>query len=69
MLDTIVAVGNEGRGIVSPCGRDRQVMLDYHAGIRVIVPTGQGPRSVSVVDLMPLAFVWHEESGSRPYEG
>ena len=67
-LETIVAVGNEGRGIMSPCGRDRQVLFDYHTGIRVIVPTDQGPRSVSVVDLIPLAFVWNAEAGSQPYE-
>lgn len=29
-LETIVAVGNHGRGVVGPCGRDRQVLFDYH---------------------------------------
>ena len=29
-LTTIVAVGNCGRGPVGPCGRDRQVLFDYH---------------------------------------
>ena len=29
-LTTIVAVGNEGRGVVGPCGRDRQILVDYH---------------------------------------
>jgi cytidine deaminase len=37
-LTTIVAVGNHGRGPVSPCGRDRQVLLDYHREIRVSSP-------------------------------
>jgi cytidine deaminase len=66
-LEMIVAVGNHGRGILSPCGRDRQVLLDYHTSIRVIVPTEHGPRSVSVADLMPLAFVWN--AGSQPQDG
>ncbi|HUW77630.1 MAG TPA: hypothetical protein VMV52_02630, partial [Candidatus Nanopelagicaceae bacterium] len=29
-LDTIVAVGDNGRGPVGPCGRCRQVLFDYH---------------------------------------
>jgi cytidine deaminase len=54
-LETIVAVGNEGRGVIPPCGRDRQVLLDYHAGIRAIVPTHDGDRSVSIEDLLPFS--------------
>lgn len=27
---TIVAVGNHGHGPMAPCGRDRQVLFDYH---------------------------------------
>ena len=30
----IVAVGDHGRGPVGPCGRDRQVLLDYHPGVQ-----------------------------------
>jgi cytidine deaminase len=29
-LTAIVAVGNCGRGAVGPCGRDRQILFDYH---------------------------------------
>ena len=57
-LTTIVAVGNFGRGPVGPCGRDRQVLHDYHPDIRVIVPTLAGARSVSIRDLMPLSTLW-----------
>ncbi|WP_328997417.1 cytidine deaminase [Kribbella sp. NBC_00709] len=57
-LTTIVAVGNEGRGVVGPCGRDRQVLIDYHPGIRVILPTEDGPRSVLATDLLPGAYRW-----------
>ncbi|PFG39756.1 hypothetical protein ATJ97_2269 [Georgenia soli] len=41
-ITTIVAVGNHGRGPVGPCGRDRQVLLDHHPGIRVLLPTEHG---------------------------
>lgn len=60
-LATIVAVGNCGRGPVAPCGRDRQVLSDYHPGIRVILPTPDGIRSVAIRDLMPLAYEWAGE--------
>lgn len=53
----ILAVGNHGRGPATPCGRDRQVLIDYYPGIRVIVPTAEGVRSVAVQDLIPYAFV------------
>jgi cytidine deaminase/uncharacterized protein YqfB (UPF0267 family) len=54
----IVAVGNHGRGPLAPCGRDRQVLMDYYPTIRVIVPTAAGVRSVTVQDLLPFAYVW-----------
>ena len=57
-LTTIVAVGNEGRGVVGPCGRDRQVFVDYHPTIRVILPTEDGPASVLATDLLPGAYRW-----------
>ncbi len=37
-LTAIVAVG--------PCGRDRQILFDYHPRIGVILPTPDGVRSV-----------------------
>ncbi|HET6985054.1 MAG TPA: cytidine deaminase [Kribbella sp.] len=57
-LTTIVAVGNEGRGVVGPCGRDRQVLVDYHPGIRVILPMDDAVVSVLATDLLPGAFRW-----------
>ncbi|MFE2141441.1 ASCH domain-containing protein [Streptomyces sp. NPDC059456] len=59
----IVAVGNHGRGVVGPCGRDRQVFVDYYPTMRVIVPTPEGPRSVLAADLMPLTQRWTPETG------
>lgn len=56
VITHIVAVGNHGCGPVGPCGRDRQILLDYHPGVRVILPTSAGLRSVVIEDLMPLRF-------------
>lgn len=64
----IVAVGNCGRGIFGPCGRDRQIFVDYHPAMRVIVPTPDGPRSVLAADLLPLAQPWSMATGTAPLE-
>lgn len=65
-LEAIVAVGDEGRGVMNPCGRCRQVLFDYFPGIRVIVSTGSELRAVPVADLLPWANRWDQESGSQP---
>ena len=57
-LTTIVAVGNYDRGLFNPCGRDRQILLDYHPQIRVLLPTPDGDRSVAITDLMPFGRRW-----------
>lgn len=67
-LTTIVAIGNNRRGPLSPCGRDRQVLSDYYPQIRVILPTPDGLRSVRIKDLMPLAFVWPVHGGTRQFD-
>lgn len=67
-LSTIVAVGNLGRGPVGPCGRDRQVLFDYHPDIRVVLPTADGVKSVRIKDLMPLAASWAIGTGTQPFD-
>ncbi|MEQ4724261.1 hypothetical protein [Nonomuraea sp. B19D2] len=57
-LDTIVAVGDRDRGVVPPCGRCRQVLLDYFPALKVIVGTGDRLRAVSITDLLPESYVW-----------
>lgn len=57
-LDTIVAVGDRDRGVVPPCGRCRQVLLDYFPDIEVIVGTDDRTRSVRITDLLPASYVW-----------
>ncbi|MGW1540093.1 cytidine deaminase [Streptomyces sp. NPDC002309] len=57
-LDTIVAVGDRDRGVVPPCGRCRQVLLDYYPALKVIVGDGDRMRSVPIADLLPEGYVW-----------
>jgi len=61
----IVAVGDDGRGVLPPCGRDRQVLVDYYPRIRVIVPTPEGLRSVGASDLLPHTYRWGAEQTQR----
>lgn len=67
-IATVVAVGNHDRGVIGPCGRDRQIFFDHYPGIRVILPTPEGDRSVLIEDLMPLAAVWSVNEGTRPLD-
>lgn len=52
-ISRIVAVGDRGRGVMPPCGRCRQVLLDQQPDCRVIVPDGDGASSVPARDLLP----------------
>lgn len=54
----IVAVGDDGRGVLAPCGRDRQVFLDYYPAMRVLVPTADGGDTVLASELLPYAYQW-----------
>jgi cytidine deaminase len=56
-LVAMAAVGDGGRGVVPPCGRCRQVMLDLQPGIRVAVPGADGPEMVAIRDLLPVSYV------------
>ena len=65
-LVTIVAVGDGERGVLAPCGRCRQVLLDLQPDVYVIVPTGEGePEAVPVRDLLPRSYQG-AGSGSAP---
>ncbi|WP_432430911.1 cytidine deaminase family protein [Streptomyces reticuliscabiei] len=65
-LDTVVAVGDRDRGVVPPCGRCRQVLLDYFPALKVIVGGGEGDsggegdrvRTVPIAELLPETYVW-----------
>ncbi|MCD7437452.1 cytidine deaminase [Streptomyces lincolnensis] len=57
-LDTVVAVGDRDRGVVPPCGRCRQVLLDYFPAVKVVVGRGDRVRAVPIADLLPESYVW-----------
>ncbi|GGV28846.1 cytidine deaminase [Streptomyces spectabilis] len=70
-LATIVAVGDRDRGVVPPCGRCRQVLLDCFPDLQVIVGAGERVRSVPITDLLPESYVWadHQLDADRGAEG
>ncbi|WIB65725.1 ASCH domain-containing protein [Curtobacterium sp. MCBD17_040] len=55
-LTAIVAVGDQNRGVIAPCGRCRQVLLDQHPDCFVIVPTSTGPDTATVRALLPHTY-------------
>jgi cytidine deaminase len=58
-IETIVAVRHPKPGepgdvaVVSPCGACRELIHDYDAGARVIVPNGKAPTVTSIGELLP----------------
>jgi cytidine deaminase len=59
-IDTIVAVRhpppgqkNQTIAVVSPCGACRELIFDYDAKARVIVPNGRTPAVVPIAALLP----------------
>jgi len=64
-LTTMVAVGDRGRGVISPCGRCRQVLLDQHPDCVVIVPGEDEPDLVPVRKLLPHSYNFPDASPER----
>lgn len=55
-LLAIAAAGDRGRGLIPPCGRCRQVLLDHHPDILVAIPSQSGPVMRPVRKLLPDAY-------------
>lgn len=64
-LTTMVAVGDEGRGVIAPCGRCRQVLLDQHPDCLVVLPTHDGETTMPIRHLLPYAYSRPETSPER----
>ncbi|GAB1315254.1 hypothetical protein MFIFM68171_05464 [Madurella fahalii] len=68
-IATIVAVARRPgnvKFIVNPCGRCRQVLLDYNPDINVIYLGGNGNEVVAKAkDLMPFAYTWPDGNTGR----
>ena len=67
-LVSIVAVGDRGRGIMPPCGRCRQILLDYQPELHVILSDKPVPDKVPIYELLPRGWAWTLEGGSEPPE-
>ncbi len=52
-LLTIAAAGDQGRGLIPPCGRCSQAFLNLHPDILVAVPTPSGPQLRPIRKLLP----------------
>jgi len=66
-LTQIVAVADEGRGILAPCGRCRQVLVDLFPAIQVVIWTGSEARAVPIADLLPWPNAWNPDVGTVPF--
>lgn len=64
-LLTIAAAGDRGRGLIPPCGRCRQVLLDHHPDIFVAVPSEKGPLVRPVRKLLPDTYFCPDADGQR----
>ena len=49
----IVAVGDQDRGVIGPCGVCRQLLLDYAPNITVILPDAGGLSLATPSELLP----------------
>jgi cytidine deaminase len=63
-IETIVAVRHpkpdekdQTITVVSPCGSCREIIHDYDAGARVIVPNGDAPSVATITELLPNKYV------------
>ena len=57
-IDIIVAVDRTGK-VVPPCGMCRELISDYAADAKVIIPSEQGETVVSILELLPSKYVGH----------
>jgi len=53
----IVAVGDNERGVLSPCGKCRQIIFDYYPAMQVIMPDEKSVKSIS--KLLPDTYRWN----------
>lgn len=64
-LLAIAAAGDVGRGLISPCGRCRQVLLDQHPDILVAVPGDTGPSMQPIRKMLPWAYLHPDADAIR----
>jgi cytidine deaminase len=64
-LITMAAAGDRDRGLIPPCGRCRQVMLDLHPDLLVAVPGESGPSVLPIRKLLPETYFWPDANAKR----
>lgn len=64
-LVTIAAAGDRGRGLIPPCGRCRQALLDLHPDVFVAVPTDDGPTLRPILKLLPDTYFFPDADARR----
>jgi cytidine deaminase len=64
-LLTIAAAGDRGRGLIPPCGRCRQALLDLHPDVLVAVPTPTGPQLRPIRKLLPDTYFFPDANARR----
>ncbi|KKZ60015.1 hypothetical protein EMCG_05197 [[Emmonsia] crescens] len=67
-LTHVVAVADRGRRVLSPCGRCRQVLIDYWPGVEVVLDDGgegegegRGAKSAGVKELLPYGYIFKDQ--------
>jgi len=64
-LIALAAAGDRERGLIPPCGRCRQVMLDQHPDLLVAVPTESGPQMRPIAKLLPDTYFQPDAQSQR----
>lgn len=64
-LVAMAAAGDRSRGLIPPCGRCRQAMLDLHPDVVVAVPTPDGPRMRPIAKLLPDTYFLPDADAQR----
>lgn len=64
-LVAIAAAGDESRGLLPPCGRCRQALLDRHPDVLVATPTADGPEMRPIMKLLPHTYFWLDAKRQR----
>lgn len=65
-LVTIAAAGDGGRGLLSPCGRCRQVILDLHPDALVAIPGSASAGSATIAPITALLPHSYRQPESAP---
>jgi len=61
----LVTIGDQRRGVITPCGRCRQVLLDYYPDLKIVMPDTsiKTPR-----ELLPNAYSWFDQQAVNKAE-